>query len=155
MIDFVLLGSGWRSLFYARLSVRFPHEFRLTGWMVHDPAKRIAYAQEYHTFTSHALDEVLERPHDLVVLCVPDTLQHDLLVTLAERGEPVLTETSFLRQNEASLKDLLVRCKGKRWRSPNSTRCSPTTSRFPTCSPGWGRSGNAPWHPVISTMPQP
>ncbi|MCH3908443.1 MAG: hypothetical protein LKE28_09480 [Sphaerochaeta sp.] len=113
MIDFVLLGSGWRSLFYARLSVRFPHEFRLTGWMVHDPAKRIAYAQEYHTFTSHALDEVLERPHDLVVLCVPDTLQHDLLVTLAERGEPVLTETSFLRQNEASLKDILVRCQGK------------------------------------------
>jgi len=112
MKRFVLVGSGWRSLFYARLAERHPEEFQLNGWMIHSPEKQEQYRAVHNTFISGEMDAVLRQPHDLVVLSMPDLLNKEYLLELAKRDEDILTETSFLKQPEEELRDIARQTKG-------------------------------------------
>jgi len=113
MLDIVMIGSGWRSLFYARAATMIPSEFHLSGWMVHSSEKLDRYRKTYQVFVSQDMDAVLKQKHDLVVLCVPDTLNKEFLLRLAAKDERILTETSFLKQPREDLTEILEKTKGR------------------------------------------
>ena len=91
----ILIGYGWRSLFYYRIIKALPERFTLVNWVLHSKQRAEQVKQQYQTTTSFDVLEALSYPHDLVVLCVPSLSLQSLLPTLIECGETILCETGF------------------------------------------------------------
>ena len=91
----ILIGYGWRSLFYYRIIKALPQRFTLVDWVLHSKERAEQVKQQYHASTSWNVLVSLDCPHDLVVLCVPSSSLQSLLPTLIECGETILCETGF------------------------------------------------------------
>ena len=91
--SFAIVGSGWRAEFYLRVAAELPERFRVGGLLTRNPARRAAIAGEWTIPTPATLDELLAASPAFVVLSVPWAATPGLLVELAGRGVPVLTET--------------------------------------------------------------
>jgi predicted dehydrogenase len=91
--SFAILGSGWRAEFYLRVAAELPDRFRVGGLLTRDAARRASIAGDWTVPTAATLDELLAADPAFVVLSVPWAATPGLLVELAGRGVPVLTET--------------------------------------------------------------
>jgi predicted dehydrogenase len=93
-IEFAIVGAGWRARFYLRLAAALPEQFRVSGVVVRDPAKRSAFGETWRVAVFATLDEMLSRlSPQFVVTAVSWPANPPLLQALAERGIPVLSET--------------------------------------------------------------
>lgn len=90
---FIIVGSGWRSLFYVRIAKALPHDFELCVMLcrTQEKAERIAAVHGIHTTTS--VEECIELKPDFAVVAVNKDSIADVSKEWLERGFTVLCET--------------------------------------------------------------
>lgn len=99
----VLLGTGWRAMFYLRIGAALPDLLRIVSICTHSP-QRVEELACWHVPVYTALDEALAVEHDLVIVSSGPRDFLSTMLHLKERGERVLSETTFisLSDEEAS-----------------------------------------------------
>jgi hypothetical protein len=90
----IIGGGGFRAQFYLRIAEALPEQFRVSGLVVRDPGRAQAMERRWNTAVYPTMDELLrkERP-DFVVVSVSKNDAPKVLLQLAERSIPALTET--------------------------------------------------------------
>ncbi len=94
VINFGIIGGGWRVQFFLRVARELPDRFRVSGMMVRDAAKGAHIKGSWGVPTYRTVDELLDVP-DLrfVVISVPWPVTPVMIRYLHERGMPALAET--------------------------------------------------------------
>ena len=101
MITYVLCGTGWRAEFYMRLAALIPH-FKLSAIYTRSEERKALFEEKgFNVYTS--LDEALKTEHDFVIVSSGNEGFVSLLKELHERGEKIVTETSFLKLSDEEL----------------------------------------------------
>ncbi len=92
-IKFIIIGSGWRSLYYVRIAKALPEKFELCGMYcrTQEKADKIAFEHDIHTTVS--LEECISFKPDFVVVAVNKASIYAVTKEWLERGFPVLCET--------------------------------------------------------------
>ncbi|SER30250.1 Predicted dehydrogenase [Microlunatus flavus] len=90
---FALIGTGWRSEFFARLARQAPEAFTVTGVLSRRADRAAEVAREWGVATAASEDELLAAEPDFVVPCVPWGEMGPTTQRLAQRGVRVLAET--------------------------------------------------------------
>ena len=90
---FALIGTGWRSEFFARLARQAPEAFEVTGVLSRRPERAAEVAQAWGVPTAASEEELLAAEPDFVVPCVPWGEMGPTTRRLAEVGVRVLAET--------------------------------------------------------------
>lgn len=92
-LSFVIVGSGWRSLFYVRIARKFPEQFQLKYLLCRTWEKAEKMAAEYGV-PATASSEVCEQANpDFVVVAVNKASLFAETRKWALKGFPVLCET--------------------------------------------------------------
>lgn len=94
MINFAIIGAGWRSEFYLRVAKVAPSRFRVAGIYDQFPqvAQRLSDKFQIRAFST--LKEMLTQgAPDFVVACVPRTALPSVLRQVSEYDLPILSET--------------------------------------------------------------
>jgi hypothetical protein len=94
MINFALVGTGWRSIFFLRCARACPDRFRVSGIVSRDPSSKNELGAEFGIDVVGSIDDLLAsgKP-DFVVSSVPWAANPDVIRSLVERDLPVLSET--------------------------------------------------------------
>ena len=94
MIQFGIVGTGWRTRSYLRCARACPERFRVTAVVSREPASKARLALEYGIDLVGSIDEMLAKGKpDFVVTSVPWKANPDTIRELVVRGLPVLSET--------------------------------------------------------------
>jgi len=94
MINFGIVGVGWRTEFYLRIAKACPDLFRVTGLVGRTPEKAAIVANWFGVVLYNSVDELVQSTKPLfVVTSVPWEVNPGMLKRLAGRGVPVLSET--------------------------------------------------------------
>lgn len=101
MINFAIIGGGWRSEYYLRIAKALPQIFHVAGVFIRNELTREEIAQSYNVKVTSTLDELLHEQFDFIVNCVSYSYVSDLSVSLADKGYYVLSETPALKKPEA------------------------------------------------------
>lgn len=100
MITFAIIGGGWRSEFYLRITKALPEEFQVAGVFIRREEQRICIREKYNVKTFSSLDELLKEDFDFVVNCASYAHVSDISINLADKGFFVLSETPALKMPE-------------------------------------------------------
>ncbi|MBQ7508705.1 MAG: Gfo/Idh/MocA family oxidoreductase [Spirochaetales bacterium] len=92
-VRFVIVGSGWRSLYYARIAKALPERFELCAMLCRTEEKAQRIAMEYGIHTTVSEDECMACRPDLVVIAVTKKDVASVAMKWLERGFCVLSET--------------------------------------------------------------
>lgn len=94
LVEFAIVGAGWRAAFYLRIAQALPERFCVAGLLVRNPDKAAAVEAAWGVPTYPDVETLLAtcRPQ-FVVTSVPWDANPSLLAELAGRGMPVLSET--------------------------------------------------------------
>jgi predicted dehydrogenase len=92
-IRYIVVGSGWRSLFYHRIAKAYPERFRLTAMVCRTEEKAGKMREEYgiHAVTSD--EEAIGTKPDFVVVAVNKASIFSVTEKWVKKGYPVLCET--------------------------------------------------------------
>ena len=90
---FIIVGSGWRSLYYVRIAKALPDHFELCALLcrTEEKAKRMAAENNIHATTSESECEALKP--DVVVVAVNKASIAEVSIHWLEKGFCVLSET--------------------------------------------------------------
>lgn len=91
----ILIGYGWRSLFYYRIAKALPERFTLVAWVLRTEDRAKEVAGLYHVETTCDIHTALALPHDLAILSLSASSVEAVLRILIGHNETVLCETSF------------------------------------------------------------
>lgn len=91
----LLIGYGWRSLFYYRIAQALPERFILVSWVLRTEDRAREVADLYHVETTCDIHSALSFPHDLAILSLSSSSVEAMLRILMEHNETILCETSF------------------------------------------------------------
>ena len=97
MINFVIIGGGWRAEFYLRIAKAIPQKFHVSAICVRNPERRQYIADKFHVKALSSIKESLQEPFDFIVNCINKDDISDLSVKLADRGYYVLSETPVIK----------------------------------------------------------
>lgn len=100
MINFGIIGAGWRSEFYLRIASLVPEEFNVTGIYIRNSEKKKEFSHKYNVKIVDSLDELIMTNPDFVVSCVNKDGICDMIAELANRNIPVLSETPIGKSSE-------------------------------------------------------
>ena len=89
MINFVVIGGGWRAEFYIRIAKALPEIFNLSGVCVRTPKRAEYISQKYNVKISGTIDELLKESFDFVVNCINKEDITELSLKRAEKGYSV------------------------------------------------------------------
>jgi len=93
-VSFAIVGSGWRSEFFARLGRMLADELSLVAAVVRRQESAERVTQRWSVPSYLSVTEMLGKQHpDFIVTSVPRTVNPDLVATAVESGTPVLSET--------------------------------------------------------------
>lgn len=90
---FVIVGSGWRSLFYVRIAKALSHHFELCAMLCRTQEKADRMAADHGIHTTTSAEECVEMKPDFVVVAVNKASIADISKEWLERGFTVLCET--------------------------------------------------------------
>lgn len=92
-ISFVIVGSGWRAMFFVRIAKRFPELFQLKYMLcrTEEKAARLRLEEQIPTTTSEEACEAAKP--DFVVVAVSKGENYEVTRRWAVKGFPVLAET--------------------------------------------------------------
>lgn len=100
-INFALVGSGWRALFYLRIARDLQDRFAVDGVVVPDPEEGRALEAAWAVPTFRSVDDLLrDTSPQFVVTCIPRDANVPVLQELVQRGVAVLSETPPARDLE-------------------------------------------------------
>lgn len=92
-VSFIIVGSGWRSLFFARIAGKYPEQFCLKYMLCRTQEKAQKMQQEYGIPTTTSAELCEQEKPDFVVIAVS---RNQLLAETkkwSRKGYPVLCET--------------------------------------------------------------
>lgn len=92
-LSFIIVGSGWRSLFFVRIAKRYPEQFKLQYMLCRTQEKADKMAAEYNIPTTTSQEACEETAPDFVVVAVSKADLFQETKKWAEKGFPVLCET--------------------------------------------------------------
>lgn len=104
-LKFIVIGSGWRSLFYHRIAKAYPEYFRLTALLCRTEEKAERLCREYGMKAVDRAEKCLEERPDFVVVAVNKEAIFEVTREWALKGWPVLCETPAAMKLE-DLKEL-------------------------------------------------
>ncbi len=93
MINFAVIGGGWRSEFYIRIANALPHLFKIGGIYLRNEQKQKEFKQKYNIPIFDNLDKLLETSPEFIVSCVSKDNILDEIELLCSKGFSVLSET--------------------------------------------------------------
>ena len=105
MTEFILIGTGWRAAFYMRIAVALPEKFRIVGIYTRSDDRAAALKEEGWN-ASTDLEGLLAIKHDGVIIASGADGFCSLVERLSQKGEKLLTETTFLTMSEEELSRL-------------------------------------------------
>ena len=91
----ILIGYGWRSLFYYRIAQALPERFTLVAWVLRTTERAREVEDLYHLETTSDIHSALSVPHDLAIVSLSSSSVEAVLRILMEHNETILCETSF------------------------------------------------------------
>jgi predicted dehydrogenase len=90
---FGLIGTGWRSAFFARLARQAPDAFAVAGVVSRRPERAAEVAAAWGVPTVGSVEELLAADPEFVIPCVPWAEMGPTTTALVEAGMAVLAET--------------------------------------------------------------
>ncbi len=140
-LRFIVVGSGWRSLFYWRIAQALPERFELCAMLCRTEEKAEKMHREYGVPVSTSAEQCAALHPDLVVVAVMNKASIAAVSTeWLARGFAVLSETPAALEEDA-LRAPSGSCTGRarsyRWQS--STGCTPRWQN------GWQQCAAARW----------
>ncbi|MGQ7887182.1 Gfo/Idh/MocA family protein [Paenibacillus sp. WC2504] len=94
LIEFGIVGRGWRADFYLRIAKALPQHFAVRAMLVRDEERGKEIEDEWGVKTYRDMESFASSgPIQFAVVCVPWEAAPSCTLELAERGIPVLTET--------------------------------------------------------------
>ena len=92
-IKFVIVGSGWRSLYYVRVAKALPDTFDMCAMYCRTEEKAKRIAEEHHIHTTTSISECVNYQPDFVVVVVNKISIAEVSMEWMQRGFTVLCET--------------------------------------------------------------
>jgi len=92
-LSFIIIGSGWRAMFYARIARRFPEQFRLMYMLCRSEEKAARIARDQGILTTLSVEECEKARPDFVVAAVSKTSMFQVTKEWVQKGFAVLCET--------------------------------------------------------------
>lgn len=92
-IKFIIIGSGWRSLYYVRVAKALPEIFELCAMYCRTEEKAQKIAEEHHIHTTTSIEECMNYSPDFVVVVVNKASIAEVSMEWMKRGFTVLCET--------------------------------------------------------------
>ena len=111
---FIIVGSGWRSLFYVRIAKALPQHFELCALLCRTEEKANRIAAENGIYTTVSEQECIDMKPDLVVVAVNKASLAEVSMHWMEMGFCVLCETPAAMDSETLNKLLEMERKGAR-----------------------------------------
>lgn len=99
MVNYGIIGAGWRAEFYIRIAALCPERFNVCGVFIRNPEKREEFSKKYGVPVFDNLDGLLKTDFDFIVSCVSKDSISETARTLADKGIAVLTETPVTSGN--------------------------------------------------------
>lgn len=93
MIRFGVVGTGWRSEFYARIANALPEQFKMAVWLCRNNEKMTYLHEKYGIHTTMSEEETEKQNLDFIVCAVNKTSMSETAEYWAKKGIPVLAET--------------------------------------------------------------
>ena len=90
---FIIVGSGWRSLYYVRIAKALPHIFELCAMYCRTEEKAQKMAKEHHIHATTSIEECVNYRPDFVVVVVNKSSIAEVSMEWMRRGFTVLCET--------------------------------------------------------------
>ncbi len=100
MINFVIIGGGWRSEFYLRIARALPEIFHVSAICVRNPKRAEEMEQKFEVKVVDSISTLLREPFDFIVNCINKDDIAELSIELADKGYYVLSETPMIREPE-------------------------------------------------------
>lgn len=97
---FIIIGSGWRALYYVRIAKALPEYFELCAMYCRSEEKAEKISSEYDIHTTTSIKECEELSPDFVVVCVTKSAIADVSMEWMKKGFTVLCETPVALSNE-------------------------------------------------------
>lgn len=93
MINYCVIGGGWRSEFYLRIAKCLPEIFAVKGICVRNPKRAKEISEKYGINTVDSIDDILKIDCDFFVNCINKDDISKLSFELCNLGYAVLQET--------------------------------------------------------------
>ena len=90
---FIIIGSGWRSLYYVRIAKAMPDILCLDAMYCRTQEKADKMAEEFGIHTTTSIEECIGYKPDFAVVAVNKTSICDVSIEWMDRGITVLSET--------------------------------------------------------------
>jgi len=97
VINFIIIGGGWRAEFYLRIAKFLPKEFHVSAICVRNHERSKYISENFDVKVLSTVEETLKEPFDFIVNCINKDDICDLSVELADKGYYVLAETPVLK----------------------------------------------------------
>lgn len=110
-VKFIIVGSGWRSLYYVRVAKALPDRFELCAMLCRSWEKADKMAAEHGIYTTTSIEECRRINPDFVLVAVNKTSIADVSIEWMGYGFTVLCETPAAL--EASQLEMLWKLHGE------------------------------------------
>lgn len=90
---FIIIGSGWRALYYVRVAKALPEIFSLDAMYCRTQEKADLIAGQYQIHTTTSIEECVAYKPDFAVVAVKKDAICDVSMEWLDRGITVLSET--------------------------------------------------------------
>jgi predicted dehydrogenase len=90
---FGLIGTGWRSEYFARIAAALPEYMSIGAVTSARPESAKAFGRLWGLDVAADVDDLLARDLEFVLVSVPRTVAPELIRAAVSAGKPVLTET--------------------------------------------------------------
>lgn len=98
---FIIIGSGWRALYYVRVAKALPDVFCLDAMYCRTQEKAKLIAEKYEIATTTSVEECVKYHPDFAVIAVDKTNICDVSLEWMDRGITVLSETPAALDTDA------------------------------------------------------
>ena len=92
-VRFIIVGSGWRAMYYVRIAKALPEQFELCALLCRTQEKADRIAAEYGIVTTTSIAYCLEQKPDYAVVVVDKAHIAEVAMEWMDRGIPVMMET--------------------------------------------------------------
>lgn len=96
MINYVIIGGGWRAEFYLRIAQLVPDKFNVTAICVRNKERAEYIKNKYNVTVFDNVEETLKCKFDFIVNCINMDDISEFAVSLADKGYYVLCETPII-----------------------------------------------------------